>query len=129
MATPHFAFTKLVVADLDKSAAFYEAIFGLKPQSRIDATLCGRAISEIIYEPTVKGGGTFILLAFHDTPLPAQGEIIVGFFTPDVDDLTARIMAAGGAILQAPHDAPEHGLRIAIAADPEGHMIEIVNPL
>lgn len=125
----NFGFTKLVVGDLDRCAAFYESVFGLKPQNRIDAVLCGRAISEIVYEPTSSGGGTFVLLAFHDTPVPAHGEIIVGFISPQVDELTARIVAAGGAILQAPNDAPEHGLRIAIAADPEGHMIEIIKPL
>jgi len=129
MTTPHFAFTKLVVADLDKSAAFYESVFALTVQARIDAVIAGRAITEIVYNQTAKGGGNFVLLAFHDAPTPAAGEAIIGFVTGEIDATVARAVAAGGTVLQAAADAPQHGIRVGFVADPEGHMIEVLQPL
>jgi predicted enzyme related to lactoylglutathione lyase len=127
--TSHFGFTKLIVGDLDKSAAFYESVAGLTRQARIDAVIGGRPISEIVYEPTASGGAGFVLLSYQDAPTPAAGEIIVGFVTKDADGWIARARAAGGAIVEAPTDRPEFGLRVAFAADPEGHLIEIIQPL
>ena len=129
MTTPHFAFTKLVVADLDKSAAFYESVFALTVQARIEAVITGRPITEIVYKTTGKGGGNFILLAFHDAPTPAAGEGIIGFVTDEIDALVTRVATAGGAVLQAAADSPQHGIRVAFVADPEGHMIELLQPL
>jgi len=129
MTAQHFAFTKLVVGDLDNSAAFYEAVFGLKPQARINAEIGGRAITEIVYEATGKGGAAFVLLAFNGVPRPAKGEVIVGFACDDVDAVVARATAAGGAVFQAARDAPEHGLRVGFLTDPEGHLIELIKPL
>jgi len=129
MDAGHFAFSKLVVGDLEKSAAFYEAVFGLKQQARIDAALVGRALTEIVYEPTAKGASNFVLLAFHDTPRPAGGETITGLLCQDLDAAVERAVAGGGSVLQPAFDLADHGLRIAILADPEGHMIELIKPL
>ncbi len=122
----NFAFTKLVVGDLDRCAAFYETVFGLKVQARIDAEILGRAITEIVYEPTATGAGAFILLAYHDAPRPAAGEVIVGFSSREVDALIVRATDAGGTLVQAAADAPQHGVRVAFVTDPEGHLMELV---
>ena len=129
MTTQHFGFTKLVVGDLDKSAAFYEAVCGLTQQARIDAEIGGRKISEIIYDATGKGGGNFVLLAYHDTPSPAAGETITGFMADDVHAFVARAVAAGGKVYQEARDAAEHGLTVGFVTDPEGHLIEVIKPL
>ena len=58
----HFSFTKLVVADLELSAAFYTDVFGLQEQYRVKAAIGGRAVEEILFEPTAPGGLMILLL-------------------------------------------------------------------
>jgi predicted enzyme related to lactoylglutathione lyase len=125
----HFAFTKLIVADLDRMAAFYEAVFGLKPQARIKAEVTGRPIEEIVYEPTAPGASSFVLFAFLDAKTPAAGETITGFSCSDLDGAVEKAVALGGSVPQPARDAPEHGLRVGFIADPEGHLIELIKPL
>ena len=65
-AKAHFGFTKLVVADLDGSAAFYATVFGMVEQRRVHAEIAGRAIDEILFSNTAPGAATFVLLRFAD---------------------------------------------------------------
>jgi len=122
----HFGFTKLVVGDLEKSAAFYQATFGLAQQTRIDTESAGRKLAEILFRPTAPGGATFVLIHFYDTTKPVQGELILGFNTDDIDALVARAEAAGGTIDRAPYAIPEMKIRVAFVRDVEGHLIEVV---
>ena len=125
---PHFGFTKLIVGDLEKAAAFYQATCGLVEQRRIDTESAGRKLTEILYQPTAPGGATFVLIHFYDTPEPAHGELILGFNTSDIDAFVARAAAAGGAIQQAPYSIEELKIKVAFVRDVEGHLIEVVQP-
>ena len=128
----HFGFTKLVVDDLARGAAFYSEVFGLRERLRVRADLGGRAIDEIMYEPTSSGAGSFVLLQFVDgagTSPDAASGVIPGFVTDEIDAVFDRGVAAGGTVVSAVHDAPEHGVRVGILADPEGRWIEVVQPL
>ena len=125
-ASVSFNFAKLVVGDLDEAAAFYGKVFRLREQARVEDAITGRAIREIMYEPTQAGGATFVLLAFDDAPRPAAGETIIGFTVADLDAVLADLAVAGGAIIEATRDMPHLGIRVAFAADPEGHLLEIV---
>lgn len=125
----HFAFTKLVVADLEASAAFYSDVFGLQEQYRVKDTIGGRAMEEILYEPTAPGGGAFVLLHFADTPGSTAGSVIAGFLTDEIDDLFPRAIAAGATVVDPVHDAPEHGVRVGFLTDPDGHLLEICQML
>jgi predicted enzyme related to lactoylglutathione lyase len=129
MSNGTLGFTKLVVADLDKTAAFYKSVCGLTEQARVDDRLGGRAISEIIFAPAYQGGASFVLLTYPDAPKPSSGEVILGFATPDVDAFVGRVLAGGGAVVDAAASRPEHGVRVAIVKDPEGHLIEVVQML
>ena len=126
--TAHFGFTKLVVADLDAAAVFYATVFGLAETARVSAEIAGRPIDEIMYGATGAGGATFVLLRFADQPTPAHDEVILGFIVAGIDALVERAVAAGGAIAQAPTDMVEHGMRVGFITDPEGHLIELVEP-
>jgi predicted enzyme related to lactoylglutathione lyase len=121
----HFAFTKFVVADLEASAAFYTDVFGVQEQRRVKDDIGGRAIEEILFESTAPGGASFVLLHFADTPEPATGSVIGGFLTDDIDELFPRAVAAGATVVEPPHDAPEHGVRVGFLADRDGHLLEI----
>lgn len=125
----HFGFSKLVVGDLERSAAFYREVCGLVESGRYDAEIGGRAIREILFRPTDKGGGTLVLLAYLDDPKPGAGEAILGFSTPDLDAFTRRASAAGGSVFQAARTIDELKLRVAFVRDPEGHLLEVVQPL
>jgi predicted enzyme related to lactoylglutathione lyase len=122
----HFSFTKLVVGDLAASESFYVNVFGLTATSRVTSEIATRGIDEIIFAPTAPGAGAFILLSYQDTDVPGTGEVIVGFVVADADDVLARVEAAGGTIVRPAKDMPEHRARVAFAADPEGHLLEIV---
>jgi len=60
---------------------------------------------------------------------PAASDAILGFQTKDVDALVAKVVAAGGSVVDAPNDKPEHGVRVAFATDPDGRLLELVQML
>jgi predicted enzyme related to lactoylglutathione lyase len=122
----HFGFTKLVVGDLERSVAFYRAVCGVVETGRVDAEIAGRKISEVLFAPTAAGGATLVLLAFHDAPKPATGEVILGVVVADADAFVARAVAAGGTVVEAVHAMPELKIRVGFVADVEGHWIEVV---
>lgn len=125
----HFGFSKLLVADLEKAAAFYSEVFGLAEMVRVDSDIMGRPISEIMYFPTAEGAATFVLLAFQDVQTPSNNEVIIGFQTPDLDATLKNVESAGGKVVDPIRVMPEHGIKVAFATDLEGHLIEIVELL
>jgi lactoylglutathione lyase len=125
-APAHFSFTKLVVGDLDKSAAFYRATCGLVQQTRIDTESGGRKLSEILFQPTAPGGATFVLIHYYDTPKTVSSELILGFATNDIEAFVARAVAAGGSVERAPYAIAEMKIEVAFVRDVEGHLIEVV---
>ena len=124
-----FGFTKLVVADLERSLAFYKAVAGMEELARVDAEIAGRKISEILLKATSEGGAQLVLLHFHDRPRPAADEVILGFITADLEAFVARARAAGGGVVEEIKSMPEHGVRVAFVSDVEGHLIEVVQLL
>ena len=124
MALGAFSFTKLIVGDLERSAAFYRDVCGLTEQQRIEGAVNGRAITEIILGDGTAGGGTLLLFAFHDTPTPAPGDSILGFDTDDIAAFVERAKKAGGVVEQDVTHLPDMGLRFAFLRDNEGHIVE-----
>lgn len=125
----HFGFTKLLVADLEKSARFYSKAFNLTEMVRVDNEIAGRSISEIMYNPTSEGAATFVLLTFNDVQSPSSDEVILGFQTSDLVATLEAVESAGGQIADPIRSMPEHGIKVAFVTDPEGHLIEIVEML
>ena len=128
-ADAEFSFTKLLVDDLDRSAAFYKSVCGLVEQMRFDSTITGRPISEITFLSTYPGGGSLTLLKFQDAPKPTNDELILGFTTSDLDAFIKRVEAAGGKVTDPIKALPEMNLRVAFVQDVEGHLIEVVQLL
>jgi predicted enzyme related to lactoylglutathione lyase len=125
----HFSFTKLLVNDLEASAAFYKAVTGVEELTRVQSNIAGREIDEIIFKATAEGAASFVLLKFVGAPKPVNDEVILGFVTPDVDAFVKRALAAGGKVTQEPYDNVEHGVRVGFVEDVEGHLIEVVQML
>ena len=122
-----FSFTKLVVHDLDKMAAFYGQVFGMKPFDRIQADIGNDAIDEIMLGvDSGYGPGSLMLLKFVDLPAPPQGAIILGFMTDDLQALVDRVIAHGGTIHAGIKENSEMNLRVAFTRDPEGNVSEVI---
>jgi len=125
----HFGFTKLVVKDLDGTAAFYRDVVELEELMRVQDEIGGRAIEEVLFKPTGEGGATFVLFKFLDRDLPASEEVIIGFQTPDVTAFVDRVRRAGGSVVLYVEEKAAHGVKVAFVKDPEGHLIEVVELL
>jgi predicted enzyme related to lactoylglutathione lyase len=126
-----YAFTKLVVGDLERTADFYKAVFGYREFQRVQSAVAGEPIEEIILVrgADMAGEVTLVIWRWPGRPAPRDSDVIPGFITADVDDVVARANAAGGRTVQAPRDAPEHGVRVAFVADVDGRLIEVVQLL
>ena len=125
-----YAFTKLVVGDLEKMAAFYSQVYGLREVARVQERIAGAAIDEIMLGvgPDMSSG-SLVLLNFVDAPPPRNGEVILGFTTDDLPALLERVRAAGGGVHDAIRQMPEMKIQVAFATDPEGHLAELVQLL
>ncbi|MCB1853640.1 MAG: VOC family protein [Halieaceae bacterium] len=126
-----FGFTKIVVDDLDSIAAFYERTMGFRQFQRVHDTVAGEPIEEIILIHGEQMGQSVPLIVWKwpDRPAPADSDVILGFQTRDLDALVSRVTDAGGEVIEAPHDKPDHGVRVAFARDPEGRLLELVQML
>jgi lactoylglutathione lyase len=114
--------TKLVVADVERQKAFYEAVCGVREVRRIDGDSGERKITELIMASDEPGGATLVLYTVHDTPAPPPGSCVLVFATNDIEAFVARAVAAGGNVTTPPQKLP--GLSYALLTDPEGHIVE-----
>lgn len=125
--------TKLVVADLAAVERFYLAL-GMKVASR-NVGGDGEVRQEQVWLSATGDMTAHILILsrFPDLPAPSPpaypGEVWLCFQVPDVEAAIATVWTAGGRCLRAGEDIPDHGVRAAVIADPEGHHIEIVGPI
>jgi predicted enzyme related to lactoylglutathione lyase len=126
-----FAFTKLVVHDVEKMAAFYASVYGLHAVQRVRGERIGdEPIDEIMLSPDPHAPfGSLVLLQFPGRGPSPRGEAILGFTTDDLPGLLERVRAAGGGVHAPIAEMPERRLRVAFATDPEGHLAELVQML
>jgi predicted enzyme related to lactoylglutathione lyase len=126
-----FAFSKLIVHDLEKMAAFYRDVYGLHALNRVRGqSIGGEEIDEIMVsaDPNAQYGSLVLLKYLGRAPSPS-GELILGFTTDDLPGLLERVRAAGGGLHAPIQEIPEMKLRVAFATDPEGHLAELVQML
>jgi len=123
-----FSFTKLIVHDVEKMAAFYCEVYGLHAVNRVRGeSIASEVIDEIMLAPDPKAAfGSLVLLRYVDRGPSPNGELILGFTTDDLPALLDRVRAAGGGIHAPIQEMPELSLRVAFATDPEGHLAELV---
>ena len=128
---PVYGFTKIVVDDLDRIAAFYQQAFGYREAQRVHSDVAGEPIEEIILVQGEGWGHTLPLVVWKWTgrAAPAGSDAILGYQTADVDALVANVVSAGGSVVDPPHDMPEHGVRVAFAKDPDGRYLELAQML
>jgi predicted enzyme related to lactoylglutathione lyase len=123
-----FAFTKLVVHDLEKMAAFYRDVYALHAVNRVRGQRIGEAeIDEIVLSPDPNATwSSLVLLQYPGRGAASTGEVILGFTTDDLPALLGRLQAAGGRVAEPIRELPGLRIRVAFATDPEGHLAELV---
>jgi len=119
-----FAFLKLVVPDLQAAARFYRAVFGYGEGQFVASTIAELPMEEIIFAKP-EGGTELILLAYPGGPAPSPSGVIAGFATADLEAFQARVLAAGGSVVQAIKPLGAGG-RFAFFADPAGWVMEVI---
>ena len=116
----------LIVADLDRSVRFYADVLGLPLGHRSGpyAQFSTGATRVSLYEREAMAT-TLGVDALRPAPPDAPG-FELGFKVVDVDAAYAELVAAGADAVTPPRDRP-WGQRTAYVADPDGHLIELVN--
>lgn len=127
--TASHTFTKLIVGDLEKMAAFYQEVYGLEEIERIQSAIGADPIDEIMLGKADVLTGVLVLLKFIEKPPPELGEVILGFVTDDVEAVYEQVLASGGGIHAKIKQEPDSPYKVGFATDPEGHLAEIVQML
>jgi len=129
MSAKSFFFTKIMVGDVDAAERFYTRALGLEVMNRVKRGGDKPVEETILIVPGHDAGSRFIVERSFDRDPPPTGETVLGFFVADVEESARAAIAAGGRIIHPVQDNPEHQIRLAFVADPEGHVIELLGPL
>ncbi|WP_293676254.1 VOC family protein [uncultured Phenylobacterium sp.] len=119
-----YAFSKLIVSDLDGAVDFYGRVLGLVVAQSIDMD---EIAERILGKPGQQGGANLVLFQHKDGRKLTLGDAHgpVGFFVRDVDASYAHALSQGAKAQREPFDAGT--LRVAFILDPEGHEIELLS--
>jgi catechol 2,3-dioxygenase-like lactoylglutathione lyase family enzyme len=114
-----FHHVTLEVSDLERSAAFYDALLGPLGQRRMvdDEVECGWGIVKPVFYVAQR-------------PAPAVGGVLVCFAASGIAAVKAAWEAgtgAGGVNEDKPSQRPERGTSYysALLSDPDGHRLEV----
>ena len=112
--------TDIPVTDLDRAAAFYAAVLGIKVSQEAFA---GSAFG--VLEHTEGNGGCLVPQA---AAVSAVGMLV--YFNVDgrIKDALAQVQALGGKVLEPVHPIGPHGFR-AIVLDSEGNRLALHSTL
>jgi catechol 2,3-dioxygenase-like lactoylglutathione lyase family enzyme len=86
----------------------------------------------------VPDGGSVVAVlrreAMDEAIGPAQGRpvgdrAVVVFDVPDVETMVASLWQRGAEVASPPTDQPRWGLRVGHVRDPDGNLVELVQPL
>jgi catechol 2,3-dioxygenase-like lactoylglutathione lyase family enzyme len=122
----------LSVGDLDASQRWYEKALGLREEQRFEmasvrTVLLGSAGLRV---ELIEREGSVRERSFVDA-LDAAGTRGYGHWALQVDDLDAAygdLTGAGARPVSAPAPAVQEGARFAYVKDPEGNLLELIQP-
>jgi catechol 2,3-dioxygenase-like lactoylglutathione lyase family enzyme len=117
----------LIVADLDRALAFYTSVLGLplKHRSGAFAQLETGRTRLALYERAAMAGTLGLPLSAPEADAPG---FEIGFLVADVDQVFAELVQRGAEAVVHPTDR-HWGQRTAYVRDPDGHLIELAQPL
>jgi catechol 2,3-dioxygenase-like lactoylglutathione lyase family enzyme len=120
-------YTVLIVEDLDRAVAFYTGVLGIALSHR------SGGYAQLVTGPTrLALYSREHMAATLGTPVepPARNApgFEIGFLVPDVDEAWTALTQAGAEPVKEPTDR-FWGQRTAYVRDPDGHLIELVQPI
>jgi predicted enzyme related to lactoylglutathione lyase len=120
-------FWKLIVSDLDRSTAFYQAVCGYGEGELHKFSIGGRRFKQMILTGE-DPADTLWILAFNDGEGVTGSSIIVGLNTSDLNAFQARVTANGGAVVDEIKTIKLGDREVLIGAysDPDGHLIQAI---
>ena len=118
-------FTNILVADVNRSATFYESVLGLDRHFDSDWFV-------ILTHSNIDGLEFGLLERTHAivpaaVQLPPAG-VILTFVVDDCDAVFERATRAGAGVVEGPTDMP-YGQRRALITDPDGATVDISSPI
>jgi Lactoylglutathione lyase and related lyases len=127
VSLPSVAFTALDVADLDKSLAFYHGVFGMAEKLRIEGA---EEVEVGIDFPQAPSSPRILLVGRKDkvAQRSASGFNRIALLVTGIEKLCERATMHGGRILKPVADIRAHKVKIAFLADPDGHIVELIEP-
>jgi catechol 2,3-dioxygenase-like lactoylglutathione lyase family enzyme len=121
------------VPDLDRALQWYCDALGLEPGFRFEiprlrgafAVGLGGSAIELLEQAGATPG-----VSRSDPPSAnaVHGLSHVCFEVDDLDATYTRLVECGAVGVWAPRDSPEPGVRMAFVTDPDGNLIELVQP-
>ncbi|MFB6128059.1 MAG: VOC family protein [Halolamina sp.] len=117
--------TCLNVVDADRAAEWYEANLGLE-RSWEFTTADGRTRNVYVADDD----GTELQLSDTEGESPSTDGDRYDHFAVGVDDVDAAVADVDHhGVVSAPADQPAAGARTAFVEDPDGHVVELIEPL
>lgn len=135
MPTFVFDHVGLSVADLDAQRRFYAAALGLTeveerfemPEAHVRSAIL-RAENGLKIELIERGGSAPQEFADAFDGAGIQGYFHWAVYVDDLDAAYRAVLGAGGREVSAPAGAVRPGMRFAYAKDPEGNLLELIQP-
>ena len=121
-----FGFTKLIVADLALLEPFYVDVLRLSVVTRISVDEPDWALDEVVLGIPGVTGCQLNLVQYRKRATPPPGEAVIGFYVTDIEAICAAAVRGGGVISVPVQHLAAHNLSLAYIADPEGHLIELL---
>jgi catechol 2,3-dioxygenase-like lactoylglutathione lyase family enzyme len=125
----------LAVANLGREQKFFEDAFDMHIEQRFDLpnppvhTVLLRNSSGLGIELIERQGAT--RLREYSDALDAASTLGYGHWAltvGDLDGLVRHLLNVGATLVSAPADAVQPGMRFAYVKDPEGNLIELIEP-
>ena len=117
----------LFVEDLDRSAAFYQDTFDLKPAFADDTASMFRLVNTLLFLTRSSEAPNMIAPAVAGPPGNGPRHVFA-IIVADVDAVCAELTGKGVALLNGPEDR-SWGMRTANFQDPDGYVWEIATEI
>jgi uncharacterized protein len=103
------SYLRIAALDVERSAAFYEAVFGWRTRRRADS-----------FEDAT---GHVIGHFMTDLPVAGEAGVVPYVYVDDIDQTLAKVKEAGGQVTTEPY--PEGDLWVAMTRDPAGNAVGV----
>lgn len=117
---------RVLPTDFARSFRFYHDVLGLELREGREEGVYASFASETAQVSLFARG---LMDAAVPGGVAAAGGAVLVFEVASVDGTYSRLVAAGVAFENEPHDRPEWGIRVVHLRDPDGLLVELNEPL